>query len=130
MLTAKLASASCALATVNQGPANFHPLNAIVASTNGAFAPESRLVLGADGSLYGTTFYGGSSNLGAVFRVTTNGVLTTLVSFAGTNGANPVPPGNRRRGDFAAADLSPASTDDIGSYRPRAGNGCARLKPG
>jgi uncharacterized repeat protein (TIGR03803 family) len=62
--------------------------------TNGA-APQAALTLGNDGSFYGTTSWGGSTTnyygqgYGTVFRVTTNGTLTTLVSFNGTNGANP-----------------------------------------
>ena len=62
--------------------------------TNG-MAPFA-LTLGTDGNFYGTTYCGGSyTNLpysdgaGTVFKVTTNGTLTTLVSFNGTNGANP-----------------------------------------
>ncbi len=57
---------------------------------NGAF-PNATLTLGPDGSFYGTTFQGGSNNLdlGTVFKMTTNGTLTTLVSFNTTNGANP-----------------------------------------
>ena len=64
------------------------------ADTNGA-NPHAGLVLGTDGNFYGTTYYGGAYRnqnnytLGTVFQVTTNGVLTTLLSFAGTNGANP-----------------------------------------
>jgi uncharacterized repeat protein (TIGR03803 family) len=49
----------------------------------------SRLTVGADGQLYGTTQLGGAANLGTVFKVTTNGVLTTLASF--TNSANALP---------------------------------------
>jgi len=62
--------------------------------TNGA-APTAALTLGSDGNFYGTTEGGGITNstfsfgMGTVFKVTTNGVLTTLVSFAGTNGASP-----------------------------------------
>jgi uncharacterized repeat protein (TIGR03803 family) len=57
---------------------------------NGA-APSAELLLGRDGQFYGTTEWGGSDgNVGTVFKVTTNGVLTTLVSFDGANGANPV----------------------------------------
>src|SRR5207244_11847201 len=46
----------------------------------------------SDCSLYGTTYGIGNtlqSPIGTVFKVTTNGVLTTLVSFSNTNGANP-----------------------------------------
>ena len=62
--------------------------------TNGA-KPVAGLTLGGDGSFYGTTRFGGITNssytsgMGTVFQVTTNGVLTTLVSFSGTNGAEP-----------------------------------------
>ena len=50
--------------------------------TNGAY-PQSGLIRGADGAFYGTTISGGPSliDIGTVFRVTTNGVLTTLASF-------------------------------------------------
>jgi len=57
--------------------------------TNGPSYPSGALVQGSDGNFYGTTRAGGSSNYGTVFRITTNGELTTLVQFAGTNGANP-----------------------------------------
>lgn len=51
-------------------------------NTNGAL-PHAGLVEGADGDLYGTTSAGGANygNSGTVFKITTNGVLTTLVSF-------------------------------------------------
>ena len=44
---------------------------------------------GGDGNLYGCTAGGGSNNFGTLFQITTNGVLKTLVSFNGTNGAKP-----------------------------------------
>src|SRR5438445_13328133 len=49
----------------------------------------SSLVQGSDGSFYGTTTEGGIAGKGTVFKVTTNGVFTTLVSFTGPNVANP-----------------------------------------
>ena len=39
--------------------------------------------------LYGTTENGGANSRGTVFRITTNGTLTTLASFNGTNGSFP-----------------------------------------
>jgi uncharacterized repeat protein (TIGR03803 family) len=56
--------------------------------TNGAY-PEATLALGNDGCFYGTTFQGGSAGYGTVFKVTTNGILTSLFSFSFTNGAHP-----------------------------------------
>ena len=60
-------------------------------NTNGA-NPQASLTPGNDGNFYGTTASGGNLNLnsgegyGTVFKMTTNGTLTTLVSFASTNG--------------------------------------------
>ncbi len=51
--------------------------------------PRAQLVIGADGAFYGTTQFGGSSNQGTVFKVTSAGVMTTLVNFYGANGAQP-----------------------------------------
>jgi uncharacterized repeat protein (TIGR03803 family) len=58
------------------------------ACTDGAL-PYAGLVLGTDGSFYGTTGYGGANNCGTVFSITPGGTLTTLHSFDGTDGANP-----------------------------------------
>jgi len=52
--------------------------------------PAAALVQGTNGNFYGTTTYGGANgNNGTVFQVTPAGVLTTLVSFGGTNGSCP-----------------------------------------
>ncbi|MGA2242694.1 MAG: choice-of-anchor tandem repeat GloVer-containing protein [Verrucomicrobiota bacterium] len=57
--------------------------------TNGAW-PYAGLTMGNDGNFYGTTYVGGSIyDDGTVFKMTTNGTLTTLASFAQTNGASP-----------------------------------------
>jgi uncharacterized repeat protein (TIGR03803 family) len=55
--------------------------------TNG-FQPNG-LIQASDGNFYGTTARGGNANYGTVFRLTTNGVLTTLWSFGNTNSAYP-----------------------------------------
>jgi uncharacterized repeat protein (TIGR03803 family) len=43
--------------------------------------PQGGLILGSDGNLYGTTSGGGPQWGGTVFRITTDGVLTTLAYF-------------------------------------------------
>jgi uncharacterized repeat protein (TIGR03803 family) len=60
-------------------------LNTLYSFTNGNDGeyPEAGLVQGSDGNFYGTTEDGGTSGLGSVFQVTTNGVLTSLYSFPG-----------------------------------------------
>jgi uncharacterized repeat protein (TIGR03803 family) len=58
--------------------------------TDGA-APEAGLVEGSDGQLYGTTQFGGTNgDNGTVFRITTNGALTSMHSFDGSDGNYPV----------------------------------------
>src|SRR5207249_4796111 len=60
--------------------------------TNGA-KPCGGVAQGRDGDLYGTTAYrkiGTNWTYGTLFRLTTNGLLTTLVSFNGTNALNPI----------------------------------------
>ena len=55
-----------------------------------AFLPNAGLVRDADGNFYGTTFYGGALNMGAVYKITPKGIETVLHSFAGgVDGANP-----------------------------------------
>ena len=57
--------------------------------TNGAY-PHGGVVQGNDGNFYGTTLQGGTNGSdGTLYRVTTNGNLTPLVYFNGTNGALP-----------------------------------------
>ena len=59
-------------------------------STNGSY-PYAGLTLGRDGNLYGSTFQGGTNgSSGTLFRVTTNGALTSLISLGRTNGSYPM----------------------------------------
>jgi uncharacterized repeat protein (TIGR03803 family) len=55
-------------------------------SEDGAY-PEAALVEGTDGNFYGTTYGGGTYELGTVFKFTTNtGVESVLHSFSGRGG--------------------------------------------
>ena len=60
-----------------------------IACTDGS-TPRGALALGSDGNFYGTTYYGGTSNEGTVFKITPSGVLTTLHSFHGRDGRYPI----------------------------------------
>ena len=52
--------------------------------------PRTRLVEGRDGNLYGTTYYGGDSDVGTIFKMTPEGELTTIYDFPGGEmGAGP-----------------------------------------
>jgi uncharacterized repeat protein (TIGR03803 family) len=58
------------------------PLYSFTNGVDGA-NPEGALTQGADGSLYGTTSADDVGGNGSVFKITTNGVFTTLYSFTG-----------------------------------------------
>jgi uncharacterized repeat protein (TIGR03803 family) len=47
-------------------------------------------IQGTDGNFYGTTYLGGSKELGTVFKITPSGALTTLHTFDGTDGSQPL----------------------------------------
>ena len=66
--------------------------------TTDGWLPESRLLLRADGSVWGTARNGGQNLYGTVFRLGAGGMLTTMHTFLGTDGANPA------AGLIAAAD--------------------------
>jgi len=65
-------------------------------------ANDGGLTLATDGRYYGTTKYSGASGHGSVYKVTQDGIVTTLHSFTGgADGANPcAPPIQSVRGDF------------------------------
>jgi uncharacterized repeat protein (TIGR03803 family) len=55
---------------------------------DGAY-PYAGVIQGTDGKFYGTAFEGGAFGHGTVYSLTTNGTLTTLVSFNYTDGGYP-----------------------------------------
>jgi uncharacterized repeat protein (TIGR03803 family) len=60
-------------------------------SFNGANggSPAGALIQTNDGTFYGTTIMGGSSDAGTVFSMTSDGLFTPLASFDGANGNQP-----------------------------------------
>src|ERR1700761_7806601 len=57
------------------------------------YIPSAGLVVGPDGNLYGTSFYGGEAGLGTVYKMTPKGEETVLYSFkGGGDGAYPAAP--------------------------------------
>ena len=63
-------------------------LHSFAAPPDGA-NPWPPLVQASDGNLYGTTYGGGSSGVGTVFRITLSGTLTILHNFTGPDGGLP-----------------------------------------
>ena len=65
------------------------------AGGNGGAAPVARLVQGTDGNFYGATSSGGEGpgfiGYGTVFKINTNGALTSLYSFGTVTNANGLP---------------------------------------
>jgi uncharacterized repeat protein (TIGR03803 family) len=65
-------------------------LDVVYSFTNGE-SPDTGVVVGTNGSFYGTTTTGGSNNFGGVYEVTASGALTEF-SLNGTNGRTPLAP--------------------------------------
>ncbi|MGZ8927332.1 MAG: choice-of-anchor tandem repeat GloVer-containing protein [Methylobacter sp.] len=51
--------------------------------------PTGKLTQGSDGNFYGSTYYGGSSGAGTVFKMDSSGSFSVLHEFDGAGGANP-----------------------------------------
>jgi uncharacterized repeat protein (TIGR03803 family) len=68
------ATATLAAATTFTTLVNFDP-------ANGGYSNFMSLAQGLDGDFYGTNFGGGANGQGAVFKVSSEGALTTLYSF-------------------------------------------------
>ncbi len=84
-----------ALSVASPGAASAQTLTTFTsfAGTNGS-NPEAGLIADANGDLFGTTNSGGASGDGTVFEIAKTssgyaGTPTTLITFNGTNGANP-----------------------------------------
>ncbi|HEX7651943.1 MAG TPA: choice-of-anchor tandem repeat GloVer-containing protein, partial [Verrucomicrobiae bacterium] len=88
------------LGLVSEGSSPAQTISSFIYTfTNGPAHPTGRLVVGADGCLYGTTagigFYGGTAinpepgAYGTIFKILPNGKVSHIYAFGGTNGATP-----------------------------------------
>jgi uncharacterized repeat protein (TIGR03803 family) len=62
-------------------------------ATNDGYGPESPLLIDASGSLYGTTFRGGTGGAGTIFKLTSDGAAwqeQILIALDGENGSLPL----------------------------------------
>ena len=88
-----LALAACTACVVSS-PAQTLTTLTNFTEDNGRY-PYAGLVQGTDGNFYGTTYVGGANDGGTVFKITPQGVLTTLYSFCSqqdcADGYNPPP---------------------------------------
>jgi uncharacterized repeat protein (TIGR03803 family) len=72
------------------GSYEYRLLHEFTVSGNAGRFPYADLALASDGHLYGTTGDGGVNSAGTVFRVTTEGVFTSLHSFEEASGRFPM----------------------------------------
>jgi len=86
--------ASCLLCTLSLSAMALAQAESVIysfANPPDAFSPKCNLVRDTAGNMYGTTFSGGSHNLGAVFMATPAGVESVIYNFAGgADGSHPV----------------------------------------
>ena len=84
--------------------------------------PESNLIVGTDGNFYGTTYAGGASNYGAVFKMTPAGETTILYNFTGgADGALPY------ANPIQASDGNLYGTTIQGGTSTYCGRGCGTI---
>jgi uncharacterized repeat protein (TIGR03803 family) len=63
------------------------------------FNPHAGLAQGSDGNFYGTTYFGGLSGVGTVYRISPNGTYMNLYSFGGSPADGNFPVGGLAYGD-------------------------------
>ncbi len=82
----------------------------------------SNLIQGKDGNLYGTTGFGGNTQLcgagcGTVFQITLQGKFTTLYSFSGPDGTDPSSLIEVKAGEFYGTTNNGGTNDDGTIFR-------------
>src|SRR5689334_6431116 len=80
---------ACGTIQLAQAELAFQQLHAFFPTNGNPQHPMTRLVQTSDGNFYGTARKGGAYGYGAVFKMTPDHVVSTLVDFGGTNGGEP-----------------------------------------
>jgi uncharacterized repeat protein (TIGR03803 family) len=76
--------------TLNRDGSGYAVIHDFAGSPQDGAQPSAGLLLCTDGMLFGTTYSGGLSNIGTVFKCGQDGThYTTLMSFSGLDGAKP-----------------------------------------
>ena len=79
--------------------------------------PFSALVQGTNGSLYGTTAFGGMFTFGTIYSIPLNGGSpNTLYSFDGTSGTTPGAPLTQHTNGIFYGDCAWGGSDDVGTF--------------
>ena len=87
--------------------------------SDGAY-PIGATVQGNDGAYYGVTWEGGSSNLGTIFKITSNGTYTLLHNFVGSPGDGAYPRSGLilgSDGNFYGTTLNGGTANDGSIYK-------------
>ncbi len=79
----------CAATAIASRAQVFTTLHSFAGPPNDGANPFAGLLQASDGDFYGTTYWGGGYGYGTIFGMYPTGTLTTLLSFGGSNGANP-----------------------------------------
>lgn len=88
---------------LNHDGSDYRLLHSFTGIASDGMQPYGGLVEGGDGALYGATAFGGSENLGTVFKIQKDGSGFALVrSFSGSNGDGQKPYSNLLRGSDGA----------------------------
>ncbi len=93
-------------------PSGFGMLYSFGSSTANGANPNEGVIIDNKGNLYGTTAWGGSNNLGTVFKLTASGTLSVLHSFTGWPADGEQPDADLGQPIWGQAEPEPGLTMD------------------
>jgi uncharacterized repeat protein (TIGR03803 family) len=111
---------------LNKGGSNYRVLTNFTGFDGDGGNPDTALVQGKDGALYGTTFFGGTNDVGTVFKLNRDGTgYTVLRSFSKTGGDGNNPDAALMQGSDGAlfGTTSAGGTNNAGTLFKLSTNG-------